>query len=88
LAALLPAGLTLCESGNSRVEGANAIVLEEYRVRSATGASAPLYVLPHLDVPISATDLRRELDESAIPPAVLRYIREHGLYGSMRLARG
>lgn len=88
LADLLPAGLTLRESRNLHREAGKSVALEEYCVRGANGASAPLYVLPHLDVPISATDLRRELDETAIPPAVLRYIREHGLYGSTRLARG
>jgi nicotinate-nucleotide adenylyltransferase len=91
LAELLPEGLALCEAANASphsgpLGGPNA-ALEEYCVRSTNGASAPLYVLPHVDVPISATDLRRELDKSSIPPAVLRYIREHGLYGSMRLAR-
>ena len=83
LANLLPEGLTLCESGNPQMKTG----LEEYCVRGPNGASAPLYVLPHLDVPISATGLRRELDETALPPAVLQYIRRHGLYGSTRLAQ-
>ena len=44
-------------------------------------------VLRDFDVPVSATDLRRRLaageaDGLPVPPAVLRHIRAHGLYGA------
>ena len=86
LAAVLPAGLTLCPSTLPRGEQRAGIHVEEYCVRNEQGASAPLYLLPHLDIPISATGLRQRLDPAAVAPEVARYIREHGLYGAGNLA--
>lgn len=88
LAAVLPDGLALCRNADTVAREHPGVVLEEYCLRNAAGASAPFYVLPHLDVPISATELRQNLDEHAIPSAVLQYIREHGLYGAGNLAAG
>lgn len=86
LAVVLPEGLGLCQSANVVRSEQSGVVLEEYRIHNGSGASAPFYVLPHLDVPISATELRRSLDEHAVPSGVLRYIRERGLYGAGNLA--
>lgn len=86
LAALLPEGLTV-SAEESAVEAIDAAVeIHGYRIRNAGGESAAFYVLPGLDVEISASQIRAQLrggEERAggsVPPAVARYIREHGLY--------
>ncbi len=58
-------------------------------VRNSAGEQSPLYLLPGLDVEISASDLRRQIRSAReglpparelLPPAVVGYIRDHGLY--------
>ena len=86
LAAVLPPGLT----AHPRDEIASAdirIELEAYELHNAAEQSARLFVLPGLDIEISATAVREQLRGGApaelpavVPTAVAQYIREHGLY--------
>lgn len=88
LAALLPAGLSLCRPETPATSAPGTPQLETYCIRSGTGQTAPFYLLPDPDVPISATELRQQVvpPESAVPPSVLAYIRQHGLYAATNLA--
>jgi nicotinate-nucleotide adenylyltransferase len=88
LAPSIPSGLTL-EPEQTHVASADpGIPLESYTLRNAQGQSAGLYVLPGLDVEISATDIRAQIRSGntgdqgrpLIPSAVAQYIRERGLY--------
>jgi nicotinate-nucleotide adenylyltransferase len=88
LAASIPAGLTL-EPPQSTARSADPdIELASYTLRSARSQTATLYVLPGLDVEISATDIRAQIRTGnggspgprPVPAPVARYIREHGLY--------
>jgi nicotinate-nucleotide adenylyltransferase len=86
LAAVLPLGLTAhpCKdiaSADTRIE------LEAYQLHNAAGQSAGLFILPRLDIEISATAIREQIrggapaaSPSVLPTAVAQYIREHGLY--------
>lgn len=79
----LPAGLT-CTPVPGKAH--------RYRIAGAAGKESSLTVLPDLHYEISATELRSQLhggrqhsdeiapDRPLIDPAVLAYIREHGLY--------
>jgi nicotinate-nucleotide adenylyltransferase len=57
-----------------------------YRLGNAAGREAELCILSDLNYDISATELRQEIHEqpndrpALLSPAVLAYIREHGLY--------
>lgn len=57
-----------------------------YSIRDQAGHSAPFYLLPDLDVPISATAIRESLrawssaGSGFLPPSVADYIRLRGLY--------
>jgi nicotinate (nicotinamide) nucleotide adenylyltransferase/ribosome silencing factor RsfS/YbeB/iojap len=94
LKALLPEGLavvSLPQLGQSAEE----IELRRYILRNADGELAPLYLLPGLQIEISASEIRkqqqiRELARSSatgpsperklLPAPVSDYIRAHGLY--------
>lgn len=56
-------------------------------LRNDLGQRSCLYLLPELSESVSATGIRSTLHageepEAGLPPAVMRYIREHGLYQS------
>jgi len=86
LAAVLPPGLTAhpvkqIASADARIE------LEAFELHNASGQTARLFLLPGLDIEISATGIREQLRGEApaaphtvVPAAVAEYIREHGLY--------
>jgi nicotinate-nucleotide adenylyltransferase len=84
----IPEGLTVAPADPPTPSAVPRIELRTYTLHNAEGKAAPFYVLPGLDVEISATDIRADIrsapaDQSArplIPDAVARYIREHGLY--------
>jgi nicotinate-nucleotide adenylyltransferase len=88
LAASIPAGLTLEPARTPGASEDPSIELAAYTLRNAQESTAALYVLPGLDVEISATGIRRQIKAGAaadparslIPPPVARYIREHSLY--------
>ena len=84
LSRYLPQGLTLKPSPES-------VTLSEFRaylVCNSSGDTAPFYLLPGLDVEISASEIRAQVRSSSadsaaagsLPPRVAAYIREHGLY--------
>lgn len=84
LQAALPAGLTM---ELVRRERKNGIEIASFTLRDAEDRRAPFYLLPGLDVKISATTIRNEVKHAAsvetgrlLPDAVAGYIRAHGLY--------
>jgi nicotinate-nucleotide adenylyltransferase len=56
--------------------------LERWQLADNHGRTATLYLLPELHYDVSATALRTAIHSGKplIPPAVLTYIRSHGLY--------
>ena len=64
------------------------IELRSYTVRAPGGETANFYLLPGLDIEISASEIRDQLRDSregsddtfSLPAPVIRYIRTHGLY--------
>jgi nicotinate-nucleotide adenylyltransferase len=60
------------------------IQLSRYTLRNPAGNQAPFYLLLNLEIEISASEIRRQIQaagQSALLPAsVLEYIRAHGLY--------
>lgn len=88
LTASIPDGLTLAPV-QAPVHSANPqIELDAWTLRNQAGQTAGFYILPGLDVEISATDIRAQVRNATaidparplIPAAVAQYIREHGLY--------
>lgn len=90
LARFLPQGLTL-ESAPPAPSAASTapVELRLYHLRNPDGETAPFYLLPGLDVEISASDIRAQVRSSAQNPAAARallpspvadYIRAHALY--------
>jgi len=87
LQAALPDGLRL-ESRRSWTE--SGVEVEEFVVvNSATGQHAPFFVMPGLDIEISASAIREQIHTAqggetespqSVPEAVAGYIRSHGLY--------
>ena len=87
LSSELPVGLTIHHDDQSRENRPG--TLEIYTVRNASGAEAPLYLLPGLEIEISASDIRQNIsaalhricaDHSILPDAVCDYISTHHLY--------
>ena len=76
LTAFLPAGLSLSD-GTSNGE------LNVYVLKNGTGKTTEFYLLPGLDVPISASQIRAQTRAGApspLPEAVAEYIHHHHLY--------
>jgi nicotinate-nucleotide adenylyltransferase len=95
LKALLPSGLILEPALQSEPVRPSAerskIELQCYSLVNLAGRRAPFYLLPELDIPISASKIRElfresggfvgpEADGELLPPAVAEYIRARGLY--------
>jgi nicotinate-nucleotide adenylyltransferase len=87
LAAALPRGIALSPAHPAPPSADPRIELRACTLRDITGRSAALYVLPGLDVEISASDIRAQLaaaDAHAarelVPSPVAQYIRAHKLY--------
>jgi nicotinate-nucleotide adenylyltransferase len=90
LKAALPAGLTLAAAEEKRIEAG--IEVWDYLLANAAGESAPFYLLPGLDVEISASEIRAGIrtggkaragaaaKDGLLPEAVAEYVRQHGLY--------
>jgi nicotinate-nucleotide adenylyltransferase len=88
LRAALPAGLTI-ESAPGAHQTGSGVELLSYCLRNPAAASAPFYLLPGLNVDVSATEIREQVraasgSETAahevLSVAVSGYIRSHGLY--------
>lgn len=94
LRTVLPEGLTI-EAAPGNSEFVAGIEIRSFLLRSRAGENAPFYLLPGLEVEISASEIREQVrnrqlargaQESGIagrallPEAVANYIQAHGLY--------
>lgn len=88
LRGMLPTGLALDE-GVATDRPDCGIEVRRYWIVNEAGERAPFYLLPGLDVPISASEIREQLKAGAegrsgvdelVPAAVAEYIRTHRLY--------
>ena len=89
LARFLPQGLAIGSAEQDlEQEPQGDIDLRCYTVRNGAGDKAPFYLLPGLDVEISASEIREQIRSSggestaahSVPERVAEYIRTHGLY--------
>jgi nicotinate-nucleotide adenylyltransferase len=87
LSGLLGNGLSLEAADPSRACSGNGVDIRSFVVRDSAGRSAPFYLLPGLDVEISASAIRAQAHSASaareaalVPPAVSDYIRAKGLY--------
>jgi nicotinate-nucleotide adenylyltransferase len=92
LKAMLPDGLRLeAEDDGAGNAAGSGIAVRCYRIEGLAGRRAPFFLLPGLDVEISASEIREGIREGAcegesaglrglLSPAVEAYIRAHGLY--------
>jgi nicotinate-nucleotide adenylyltransferase len=87
LTCCLPQGITLASPADPVVVDVPGLELHTYTLRNPMGHKAQFYVLPGLDIQISASDIRAQMrssEDSAVPPSlappVAGYIRTHGLY--------
>jgi nicotinate-nucleotide adenylyltransferase len=88
LEALLPAGLAVdidLLAGEKFSFGTKAHIVLRHTLRNSSGDRTPLFLLPGLEIPISASEIReqlrmREPNIEPLPAPVLDYIRTHLLY--------
>jgi len=89
LACCLPESLTLdFQAPGAHQFRSRNIELRSWLIRNPAGGTAPFYLLPGLDVEISASDIRAQIRSSpqeaaasqSLPSPVAGYIRAHGLY--------
>jgi nicotinate-nucleotide adenylyltransferase len=88
LRAALPAGLNI-EPATTPEAANSEVAVRAYLLRNPAGECAPFYVLPGLQIEISASQIRDRVraaigasvpGNELLPEAVLDYIRTHGLY--------
>ncbi len=94
LQAGLPEGLSM-EAAPSQYPASSQVELRGYRLRNPAGECAPFYLLPGLQVDISASEIREQMrmrgqfqadrqgqtpERELIPQAVAEYIGSHRLY--------
>jgi len=88
LKAVLPAGLTI-EDAATLKEMRSGVEVLRYSLRNPAGESAPFYLLPGLEIEISASEIREQLragvggsgtKRALLPGSVSEYIHAHGLY--------
>jgi nicotinate-nucleotide adenylyltransferase len=92
LVAFLPDGLTI-KAAPGLERSASQIDLRRYTLRNSSGQQVPFYLLPGLDIEISASEIRGQLRDHApavsvsqtpqpadLPATVSDYIRAHRLY--------
>jgi nicotinate-nucleotide adenylyltransferase len=85
--AALPKGLTM-EPAVCLEKNAAGIGMRCYTIANAAGRSEPFYLLPDLDVEISASQIRAQVragggeaeERKLLPEAVAEYVRTRGLY--------
>jgi nicotinate-nucleotide adenylyltransferase len=86
----LPAGLSI-EAAPGQDRAAAAVEVRSYLLRNQAGECAPFYLLPGLEIEISASEIREQArireqvvaasgGRALLPDAVSGYIRAHGLY--------
>lgn len=84
----LPQGVSIEDVDNPAPLANSGIELLFYTLRNHAGQTAAFYLLPGLDIPISASKIRRQIrresgdaaERNLLSPAVSSYIRERGLY--------
>ena len=88
LADLLPDGLTIAKDATT-LEDTSGVPLRVFTLRNRGGATTPFYLLPGLEIEISASDIRDQANAALdrlcaghelLPDAVCEYIAGHGLY--------
>lgn len=88
VAVVLPEGLSIRDDPQESESPANSSLLV-YTVSSEAGRTAPLYLLPGLEIEISASEIRRQAGaepdrlcagHELLADAVCEYIEAHGLY--------
>lgn len=88
MAAVLPDGLTIHQDASSPGSPADSS-LHVYTIRDQAGREAPFYLLPGLEIEISASEIRRQAgatpdslcaEHALLPDAVCDYIATHSLY--------
>lgn len=89
LSAAVPKGLAL-ERASEEDRTSAGIEVRAFNLTNSAGARTPFFVLPGLDVPVSATEIRASIRsgraganaeaQGQVSAAVDRYIREHDLY--------
>lgn len=85
--AAFPEGLTMVPAPRA-VKNAPGIEMRCYTIANAAGERAPFYLLPDLDVEISASEIRAQVragaseaeEQKLVPDAVAEYVRSRGLY--------
>ncbi len=82
--AALPTGLTV-EGKALREETRGGVKVRRFLMTNTMGERTVLYMLPGLDVPTSASEIRErmhsgEIDNVPAPAGVVEYVRAHGLY--------
>jgi nicotinate-nucleotide adenylyltransferase len=82
----LPAGLSI-EAAPAPDKTDSEIELRRYLLRNQVGEIAPFYLLPGLEIEISASEIRDRIRigdrirlRELLPASVSDYIRDHGLY--------
>ncbi len=86
--AALPQGLTIEERGEIRNTTPDGVRVREFVLRNPQGTAAKFYLLPGLDIRISASEIRERLRAAPdvagmcawLPDAVAGYVQAHGLY--------
>ena len=85
MAAILPDGLTITED-TTPAAGAAEIPLRVFTLRNTAGTTTPFYLLPGLEIEISASDIRTQANAALdglcaghdlLPDAVCEYIAGH-----------
>jgi len=88
LAAILPAGLSIREDEPKLSEAADG-GLRAFTLRNIANDSTPFYLLPGIEIEVSATEVRQQVSAAVdrlcaghelLPDAVCEYIAKHGLY--------
>ena len=90
LVSALPEGLSISPESNPASAPA-AIELRCFLLTNGSGDQAPFFLLPGLEIEISASQIRDQVRATGalparpalLPDAVSAYIRAHGLYGSL-----
>ena len=89
LKALLPQGLTMGAASEKSYLPKSEVPVKCFTLLNMAGERTPFYLLPGLDVEISASDIRAQVQSNdglgeaghpLLPEAVADYIRVHGLY--------
>jgi nicotinate-nucleotide adenylyltransferase len=92
LTAILPEGLSVSRdtaSDDEKTPQADDARLTVFTLRNASGAATPFYLLPGLEIEISASDIRHQVSAALdrlcaghqlLPDAVCNYIATHRLY--------